>query len=571
MRIPPILHSLKLNVNAIKIPKPQLLRSYSVHASAQSIRPDSKSLFEHTTTRWLCNDEQEKKLRYTLFNVEALERIACRSVDAERCIAWDKIGEGSYNKVFMLRFDNGTQAVVRIPCPVVGNVERATASEVATMCYIRERYADVPEMPLPPRVIAWDASYRNPAETPYIILDYAPGVTLMSRWPWIEGESAGAALASIWEIEKRLLGEPLSQNGSLYFADDVTDELRSRPLFHDARRVGSVALKAQLAAKYRIGPTTNREWWRGDYGQIDADRGPWPDMQTMIKSAAEFQLRALDAGLGISPPFGKSKPSDTPLLRRLLAMCIRIAPDIIPSEPVASRYCVLNHPDLNLNNLIVPEDGKAFVRAPIDWQGATVSPLCMQCAIPPAVLNRGLIPVPRDGSTPPWPDNFDMMSEEEQGIVRIHHRFAMRTRYYLQRISTFHSVRQLTLELPHSSVLSNLVPFITRCVADGPLELRGMLMDLQEKWDQFADGPCPIDFSADEVAEHAAAAEALEEYTRNVTQLYREIDCLDDGSVEAEKFEDAQKAMEQCRERWDEKAMKGPFPLFEGAHSYFLS
>ncbi len=36
---------------------------------------------------------------------------------------------GSYNKVF----ENGTEAIARIPCALVGNVRKATAREVATM------------------------------------------------------------------------------------------------------------------------------------------------------------------------------------------------------------------------------------------------------------------------------------------------------------------------------------------------------------------------------------------------------------------------------------------------------
>ncbi|KZT67001.1 hypothetical protein DAEQUDRAFT_674027 [Daedalea quercina L-15889] len=527
-------------------------------------------MFEHTATRWLCNDEQERKLRYTTFNVEALERIACRTVNAERCASWVKIGEGSYNKVFLLRFDNGQQVVVRIPCPVDGNIELATASEVASMCYIRERYANVAGMPMPPRVIAWDASYHNPVETPYIILDYAPGVSLMSRWAQIEGEAAGAALASIGMLETTLLREPFAQHGSLYFTDDVASELRGCPLYPDGHQAGSDALKKTLVAKYRIGPTANREWWRGEYGGIDADRGPWPDMQTMIKKAAEFQLRALDAGVGISSPYVRSNPDDVPGLRRLLGMCVRLAPLIVPSDPALSAP-VLNHPDLTLNNLIVPEDGHAFVRAPIDWQGTMVSPFCMQCALPPAVVNNGIIPVPNDGSMPPWPENFDTMSLEEQEVVRIHHRFACRTRFCLLQIGSIHGTRQSAWELPYIEVLSNLVPFITRCIADGPLELRGMLMDLQDKWDSFADGPRPIDFTADERAEHVAAAEAAEEYKGNVNRLYDEIGCLNDGSVPTDRFEEAQKTMERCRAQWDEAAMKGAFPLFEGAHSLFLA
>lgn len=144
------------------------------------------------------------------------------------------------------------------------------------MTYVLERWAQTrtPPMPLPPKVIAWSATYNNPAETPYIILEHAPGICLEDRWPLIQGESAKAAILSIIELEYALLHERFSQNGSLYFAGDVSEELRSRPLYPSDVLAKGDELTAELARKYRIGLTVNREWWRGDYARVEADRGP---------------------------------------------------------------------------------------------------------------------------------------------------------------------------------------------------------------------------------------------------------------------------------------------------------
>ncbi|KZT22686.1 hypothetical protein NEOLEDRAFT_1036601, partial [Neolentinus lepideus HHB14362 ss-1] len=321
-----------------------------------------------------------RKVRYAPFNPVALQHVACDSVGAQHCTSWSKITEGAFNRLFLLRFDNGADAVVRIPLPVIGNIERAIASEVATMCYVRERWIDncSSNMPLPPKVLAWNAPYDNPVQTPYIILEYAPGIPLSTRWPAIQGKTAGAALLSIAELECALLRQTFSAHGSLYFAEDAPDDAldsdgHSRPLYADDDRYPDEL--------NRIGPTANREWWRAGYGEVDADRGPWPDMQTMIKSAAEFQLRTMDTVVDLSSPHVKSNPSDVSLLRRLLDICICIAPLIVPPVP-AMTAPVLNHPDLSLNNLIVPLEDLAFVHHVIDWQGATISPYCMQCGVP---------------------------------------------------------------------------------------------------------------------------------------------------------------------------------------------
>ncbi|KZT22671.1 hypothetical protein NEOLEDRAFT_1097383 [Neolentinus lepideus HHB14362 ss-1] len=536
-----------------------------------SSRPDPETLFTSSSSRWLCNDELQRKGRYAPFNPDALEHIACESVGAQHCTSWARIGEGAFNRLFLLCFDNGAEAVVRIPLPVIGNIERAIASEVATMCYVRERWIDnrSSNMPLPPKVLAWNASYDNPVQTPYIILEYAPGIPLSTRWPAIQGKTAGAALLSIAELECALLRQTFSAHGSLYFAEDAPDgDGRSRPLYagddcypHELNR--------RLAAKYRIGPTANREWWRAGCGNVDANRGPWPDMETMIKSAAEFQLRAMDTVVDFSSPHVKSNPSDIPLLRRLLNTCIRIAPLIVPPVPAITAP-VLNHPDLSLNNLIVPPEDLAFVQHVIDWQGATISPYCMQCGVPTAVAyTKGVILIPGDGSMPPWPDNFDAMSPEEQEYIRIHHRYACRHRSYIIQLS-MDPLRGDVWALSHSTVLEFLVPYITRCIADGPLDLRGLLVSLQGMWSSILYDPCPIDFTQEEIAAHYKEAEAQAEYERNVNRLHDVIGCLNDGSVRPEQFESAKEKMERCRREWDETAMKGPFPFYEGAHSYYL-
>lgn len=51
------------------------------------------------------------------------------------------------------------------------------------------------------QVIAWNSSYSNPADIPYIIYDYAPGVPLSVRWDDIAGRIAAAALGDIVLIE----------------------------------------------------------------------------------------------------------------------------------------------------------------------------------------------------------------------------------------------------------------------------------------------------------------------------------------------------------------------------------
>lgn len=144
------------------------------------------------------------------------------------------------------------------------------------MTFIHDRWPDDSQMPGPPKVLTWDSSYDNPAETPYIILEYAPGVPLMTRWTKIEGRSAGAALLGLATLESTLLHQPFAYHGSLYFADDVPEDIRGLPLFPDPSHPfpAEALARSDLPLKYKVGPTVNREWWRGAYGSVNVPRGP---------------------------------------------------------------------------------------------------------------------------------------------------------------------------------------------------------------------------------------------------------------------------------------------------------
>lgn len=93
--------------------------------------------FRYTSGRWLWDEEQQLKDRFTPFNVRELKRIAAQSVGANECVDMTKLAEGSFNKIFRLSMDNGRAAIVRVPHPIAGPKYLTTASEVATMDFVR--------------------------------------------------------------------------------------------------------------------------------------------------------------------------------------------------------------------------------------------------------------------------------------------------------------------------------------------------------------------------------------------------------------------------------------------------
>lgn len=73
-----------------------------------------------------------------------LQRIAAGSIGANKCISMMKLAEGSYNKTFYLIMDNGSTVIARIPHPIAGPKYYTTASEVATMDFVRYQFYLLP-------------------------------------------------------------------------------------------------------------------------------------------------------------------------------------------------------------------------------------------------------------------------------------------------------------------------------------------------------------------------------------------------------------------------------------------
>ena len=167
------------------------------------------------------------------------------------------------------------EAIARIPTSLAGAPFFTTASEVATLEFVREVLGI-----RAPRVFAWSAdASANPVGTEYIIMEKMSGVESHNRWNHIaKGPEVFPLLDGVFDIERSFERAPFSQIGSLYFKDDVPADLRDRPLF----RPGSLPeddteLHRRLDAakdKYRVGPIADRQWWRFERAQATYDHGP---------------------------------------------------------------------------------------------------------------------------------------------------------------------------------------------------------------------------------------------------------------------------------------------------------
>ncbi|KAH9946757.1 hypothetical protein B0H21DRAFT_742309 [Amylocystis lapponica] len=189
----------------------------------------------------------EKDLRPKAFQTAHIDTraLACVAADAISNTSVPRVkcfAAGSWNIVYLVSFDDGTEVVARIP-----HLHGRTASShplsskissvVATMTFARF-HCGIPC----PRVLAWNSSESNPVGAPYIFMEKVEG-----RVPWeVHRTRRLQILAELAKYHARFAQPlPVPQIGSIYFA-------RSESLHregHGARDLADPAL-------YTVGPLT---------------------------------------------------------------------------------------------------------------------------------------------------------------------------------------------------------------------------------------------------------------------------------------------------------------------------
>jgi hypothetical protein len=218
--------------------------------------------------------------RHIRFNVNELARCAAEAVCAETCINIEKYPDGMYNKSMLLTMDNGSQVVAKVPNPNAGQPHFTTASEVATMDFVRIFSACVTTTQLiiqvrnilgtpVPKVLAWSSrAHETSVDAEYIIMEKAPGIELERVWPSMNIKDRLAVVKTIATFQEAWTSASFTRFGSLYFAYDLEESPRDEPLYTNS---DGVEVTDQ---RFAVGPSTGRETIDHGRAIIEFDRGP---------------------------------------------------------------------------------------------------------------------------------------------------------------------------------------------------------------------------------------------------------------------------------------------------------
>ncbi|KAL4899468.1 hypothetical protein BDW74DRAFT_171509 [Aspergillus multicolor] len=345
-------------------------------------RLHDESFFRFTRGRFLTNEAHELAQRYVRFNVDELANVAVRAAEAasnapRACISVGKLGDGMHNKVMRFTMDNGFQVVGKVPNPNAGLPHFTTASEVATMDFMR----NVLGTPVP-KVLAWSSSTDNPVAAEYILMENPRGIQLSEIWDSLGNEVKFQVLEKVAYYQDLWSQARFPQYGSLYYRSDLRQASSSL-------RYMNKHGKYVVDCRFAVGPGAGRQSTKDGRAKLDFFRGPWEtarDYERAIGSREAFCVRNTEQlppspfAIHYSRTYFPSRQAKLFAARSYL----KVVDYLLPEDEEIAASC-LWHGDLRTENIFVNPEDPSEIFDFVDWQSTELAPL-YQHTIEPSML-----------------------------------------------------------------------------------------------------------------------------------------------------------------------------------------
>ena len=209
----------------------------------------------------------------------------------EEIVDFKKLGEGGFNRSFLVTLRDGFKLVARIPYPILVPKAYAYASEVATMDFLRSKGLPIAE------IYAYSFTSENEAGTEYILMEYMEGIDLSEVWFNLEKDDIDSFMDQLAKFESIMMSISFPAGGSIYYARDLKQlsgsvgipiEGEDQDISLD-EQIGSISLEEENEGisldeqakriplqkeRFCVGPDVSIPLWYGRREEMDAFRGP---------------------------------------------------------------------------------------------------------------------------------------------------------------------------------------------------------------------------------------------------------------------------------------------------------
>lgn len=464
--------------------------------------------------------------RRQVFSIPGLKRLAAAAVDrnVQEVMTIQKLGEGGFNRTFLITMNDGFQLVGRIPYTDTEPKHLVIASEVATMDFLRMN-----EVPVP-KIYSYTTTSENAAGTEYIFMEFVQGTKLGDIWYDLPEGARIAVVKRLVELESRLFALSLPANGSLYYNTDLDTNSKDSTV-----PTSSTSGRGNIC----IGPDTRLNLWYGRRKELEIDRGPCAygtgvsdalhtcpsdcanpqkvtDPVAVLVAGAKKEIAYLSRfGRPLHPiqrlhreiyNFQKLSPSEH---LQSLEKYLQIVRHIAPNGDETLTRPTLRHPDLQPNNVFVSDN--LSITGLIDWQHCAALPLFLQCGIPNSLQNYG-DSVSESLVLPEVPEGFDDLSEETQFEQVLLLRRRQLHYFYVAETAKQNPIHYNALSYDFSALRRKIYVHSSAPWEGDSISLRADLVELQQKWDrvratsigtadQESNAICPLQYTEEEIKE----------------------------------------------------------------------
>lgn len=387
--------------------------------------PNRDAIFKYTWGTWLKDDEAQKQKRFTRFSLVGLQSVLKELYEEGRdntdgAIVPPKthdknfvslphnlttkttgslspnedfnikqmisIHEGKHHRIYKVETNAGSNFVLRVPYPLDTEyaISKRIQSEVATM-----DFADLKLGIKVPKIFAYGAEKSNPVGSPFILMEFLGGETLMKKWAPMtprtdpkHKEIVGVVIDPLSEFQAKLSEVEFNEFGSLYFTVDAKDKKAVKEPY-------SGETDKSLKGRWFIGPSTERVFWRGKQllrkNQFESLIGPWAADKPLdiVKSVAAIELENARSKLSLVEADASGIKETKEELKQQIETFSNleaIAPVLMDvNSPSVKNIGTLftprlAHTDIDPLNVVVEGEDLYF----LDFEGATIKPIMFQ-------------------------------------------------------------------------------------------------------------------------------------------------------------------------------------------------
>ncbi|CAG8588594.1 10656_t:CDS:1 [Ambispora leptoticha] len=284
-------------------------------------------------------------------NLEALQESA-NNVFHTQCNSIQKLSEGGFHKVYILKMEDGTEYIGRVAFPEYPHWK--TESEVAVMEYVRLN-TNIPV----PKVYHWNSSINNPVGAEYILMERLPGGRLCDIWSDLSIEKKKLVLLKVIEIQLALKKLMFPMIGSVFFDDNSNDQFKIDQIIEIA-----------FFANERATLTT-------------MERGPFNTIKEYILAVIQNQILYYRTF--------KSLEQQNRWIPKYEELC-KLVPKYFSDE---RDTFVLTHGDFHSSNILVND---IEITGVIDWECSGAFPMECLCTYPVWITDNPMVEITKEES-----------------------------------------------------------------------------------------------------------------------------------------------------------------------------